>query len=49
MTRVVRAASTTSAVTKVSSLMLRIRWIWTNSRWMSESCQTGERIKRILR
>ena len=35
MTRVVRAASTTSLVTKVSSLMLRIRWIWTNSRWMS--------------
>jgi hypothetical protein len=34
MTGVVRAASTTSLVTKVSSLMLRIRWIWTKSRWM---------------
>jgi hypothetical protein len=37
MTRVVRAASTTSLVTKVSSLMLRIRWIWTKSRWMSRT------------
>jgi hypothetical protein len=35
MTRVVRAVSTTSLVTRVSSLMLRIRWIWTKSRWMS--------------